>query len=295
MSAERLLYAIGDIRDNFIREAAPGNAAPRRRSWAWAAAIAACLCLVLLLARARPALPVGGGDAAPGDAPSAPGDAPLAGSEIPPSPDAADPGESGGSPGPGAGAPGLTVDGVTYVISGWFEHSLECPEGFSYAGEAAVTYQDDLLPYYTNPERPEWVYVYQECYNQQTREYYMSYVRYVEEVLRGLKLLRYQGTVYVFLNDTYYLPYLTEVAPEDQARYDAVPYDSVVRELPQGFEPVGKTVFDGHDLTPFSELGSNDLPGQQVLANPSEPDILLLRHYYSGLKGPEYWVFVRYH
>ena len=34
--------------------------------------------------------------------------------------------------------------------------------------------------------------------------------------------------------------------------------------------------------------------GRQVLANPEEADILLLRNYWSGLKGPEYWVFVRF-
>lgn len=288
MSAERLLYAMGDIRDSFIQEAAPGAAAPRRRRWPWAAAIAACLCLILLIAEIRPFSP-NGRDPAPGDAPPA-------GSEVLPPADAREPGDSGDAPGPGAGAPCLTVDGVTYVISSHLGMiSVECPEGFAYAGETAVSYQDDPLPYYTNPERPEWVYVYQECYDQRKQAFYMGYVRYVEEVLRGLTLLRYQGTVYVFLNDTYYLPYQTEVDPEDQARYDAVPYESVLKELPAGFEPVGRTVFDGYDLVPVSELGSNGLPGQQVLANPAEPDILLLPHYWSGLKGPDYWVFVRYH
>ena len=117
---------------------------------------------------------------------------------------------------------------------------------------------------------------------------------YAEEVLRWVTLLRYQGKVYIFLNDTYYLPYQTEVAPSDQARYDAVPYDSVLREVPEGFQPVGKTVFDERDLVPTSELGCNRLPGQQVLADPEEPDILLLCNYPSGLEGPEYWVFVRF-
>lgn len=57
---------------------------------------------------------------------------------------------------------------------------------------------------------------------------------------------------------------------------------------------MGKTVADERDLVPTSELGSNRLPGQQVLASPEEPDILLLRNYSSGLEGPEYWVFVRF-
>lgn len=64
--------------------------------------------------------------------------------------------------------------------------------------------------------------------------------------------------------------------------------------VPEGFQPVGKTVFDEHDLVPTSELGCNRLPGQQVLADPEEPDILLLRNYSSGLEEPEYWAFVRF-
>lgn len=291
MSAEQLLYAIGDIRGDFIREAAPGTAVPRRRVRRWAVGLAACFALALLIARAWPS-PTYDRPAeseAPADSePSAEND-PSAGSEPPPSAGTGDPGNSEAD----SCLPSLTVDGVTYVVSG-HGISIECPEGFTYAGLAAVSVHDALLPYYTNPERPEWVYVYQECYDQRKQEFYMGYVRYVEEVLRGLTLLRYQGEVYVYLNDTYYLPYYTEVAPEDQARYDAVPYNCVLKELPAGFEPVGKTVLDEYDLVPVSELGSNNLPGRQVLANPAEPDILLLRNYWSGLKGPDYWVFVRY-
>ena len=253
MSAEQLLYAIGDIRGDFIREAAPGTAVPRRRVRRWAVGLAACFALALLIARAWPS-PTYDRPAeseAPADSePSAEND-PSAGSEPPPSTGAGDPGNSEAD----SCLPSLTVDGVTYVVSG-HGISIECPEGFTCAGLAAVSVHDALLPYYTNPERPEWVYVY--------------------------------------LNDTYYLPYYTEVPPEDQARYDAVPYAGVLKELPAGFEPVGKTVLDEYDLVPVSELGSNNLPGRQVLANPAEPDILLLRNYWSGLKGPDYWVFVRY-
>lgn len=190
--------------------------------------------------------------------------------------------------------PSVEVKGTTYVITSVFEGVSECPEGFAYAGEIAVSGSDTLKPYYINPDRPEWVYIYQECRDRQTQEPYMGYVRYVEEILLWATLLRYQEEVYIFLNDTYYLPDQTEVAPFDQARYDAVPYDSVLLELPEGFRPVGKTVSDGRDLVPTSELGCNRLPGQQVLADPEEPDILLLRNYSSGPEGPEYWVFVRF-
>ncbi len=272
MPAERLLYAIGDIRDSFIREAAPAGA-PRRRRWPWAAGLAACLCLALLIARAWPSSPAGDGDAGSGDA-------------LP-----ADSGPSG----PGCDIrSSLTVDGVTYTASGSFTPSPECPEGFTYAGEAAVTHHDGPLPYYTSPERPEWVYVYQECYNQQKQEFYMGYARYVDERLSALgHLLRYQGAAYMDLDVAQNLSRQAGADPEDQVRYGSVPYGHILQAPPEGFEPVGKTVFDGYDLVPTSELGSNRLPGQQVLANPAEPDILLLRWYQNGLSGPEYWVFVR--
>ena len=68
MSAERLLYAMGDIRGEFIQEAAPAGV-PRRRRWPWAAALAACLCLVLLMARTRPASPAESGVDASGGGP----------------------------------------------------------------------------------------------------------------------------------------------------------------------------------------------------------------------------------
>lgn len=273
MSAEQLLYALTGIRGDFIREALPAGA-PRRRRRPWAA-IAACLCLVLLMARAHPAAPADRELPAPEGGPAA---------------------DSGESPDAGCDfAPRLTVDGVTYVASGHFTPSPERPEGFACAGEAAVTHHDGPLPYYTSPERPEWVYVYQECYNQQTQEFYMGYARYVEEGLWNLgHLLRYQGELYISLMNLYSLSLRDGADPEEQTRYDALPYGRILQDLPEGFAPVGRTVFDGYDLVPASELGSNFLPGQQVLANPAEPDILLLRWYQNGLSGPEYWVFVRY-
>lgn len=276
MDAERLLYALTGIRDSFIREAAPGAAVPRRRKWPWAAALAACLCLALLIARAWPAAPAESGTAGPGD--ESPAD-----TEPPPE-------------GCCDMVPSLTVDGVTYYASGRVTRAPECPEGFTYAGETTVTYRDDPVPYYTNPERPEWVYVYQECWDLLRQEPYMAYARYVKEGLHELDLLRYQGELYVSLSDIHSLSlsHRTGAYPEDLARYDSLPYTRILQDPPDGFEPVGKTVYDGDDLVPTSELGSNRLPGQQVLANPAEPDILLRRYYQSGLSGPEYWVFVRY-
>lgn len=269
MRAEQLLYAITDIREDFIREALPAGV-PRRRRWPWAAAVAACLCLVLLMLRTHPAAPTDRGSSAPEGGPAADsGEALNEGCDL---------------------APRLTVEGVTYIASNRFTPSPECPEGFTRAGETAVTYHDDPLPYYTSPERPEWVYVYQECYHWQTQESYMGYARYVKEGLRNSgHLLRYQGALYMDLD----VARSRTADPEEQARYRALPYGHILHDLPEGFAPVGRTVFDGYDLVPTSELGSNFLPGLQVLANPEEPDVLLLRYYQSGLEGPQYWTFVR--
>ena len=49
MTREQLLRAVGDIRDDFIREAAPPAAAYRkRREFPWAGAVAACLALMIV-------------------------------------------------------------------------------------------------------------------------------------------------------------------------------------------------------------------------------------------------------
>ena len=49
MKREQLLRAVGDIRDDFIREAAPPAAAYRkRREFPWAGAVAACLALMIV-------------------------------------------------------------------------------------------------------------------------------------------------------------------------------------------------------------------------------------------------------
>ena len=49
MTREELLSAAGNIRDDFIREAAPPAAASRkRREFPWAGAVAACLALMIV-------------------------------------------------------------------------------------------------------------------------------------------------------------------------------------------------------------------------------------------------------
>lgn len=80
-----------------------------------------------------------------------------------------------------ARVPAVEIEGAVYVITSVFEGSESCPEGFAYAGEAAVAGSDALRPCYTSPEHPAQVYIYQECRDRQTRESYTGYVRYDRE------------------------------------------------------------------------------------------------------------------
>ena len=73
MTREQLLHAVGDIRDTFIREAAPPPASYRkRREFPWAGAVAACLALVIVGSTFfLSQLGMGSGDTSANDAASA--------------------------------------------------------------------------------------------------------------------------------------------------------------------------------------------------------------------------------
>ena len=162
MTREQLLDAVGDIRDAFIREAAPPPASYRKqREFPWTGAVAACLALM-----------IGGASAA--------------------TEDTAEVGESGGTVNgaadgtddsePETAAITVTVDGTVYVQAGGVgRHPEACPEGFSYAGEAELPDTGELCPYYADPERPGQIYVYQSCWDEGTGTTYMAYVRYEAE------------------------------------------------------------------------------------------------------------------
>lgn len=254
MNAHQLLDALGGVREDFIREAAPVPPAAKRRR-VWPALAAACLAAVLAVGGLWPRPSSGTGETRDG-------------------------------------APSVTVDGTLYIISPHLRAVRELPEGFVYTGE--VEFDGEPHAYYTSPDRPEWVYLFHNCYDSVTQTTFDGYIRYVEESLRGLCLLRYQGKVYVFLNDTRYFPFSREVDPADQARYDRVEaaYGAALQDLPEGFVPVGNAVFDGYDLVPTSELGSNTVPCQEILADPEDPEVLLARRYRNN--QPEYWVYVQY-
>ena len=161
MTREQLLDAVGDIRDAFIREAAPPPASYRKqREFPWTGAVAACLAL-MIVGSTFFLSQMNMGDGAAGSGGAA---------------DGTDDSE------PETAAITVTVDGTVYVQAGGVgRHPEACPEGFSYAGEAELPDTGELCPYYADPERPGQIYVYQSCWDEGTGTTYMAYVRYEAE------------------------------------------------------------------------------------------------------------------
>ena len=181
MTREQLLDAVGDIRDAFIREAAPPPASYRKqREFPWTGAVAACLALMIVGSTFfLSQMNMGDGATGSGGASAV-------------TEDTAEVGESGGTVNgaadgtddsePETAAITVTVDGTVYVQAGGVgRHPEACPEGFSYAGEAELPDTGELCPYYADPERPGQIYVYQSCWDEGTRTTYMAYVRYEAE------------------------------------------------------------------------------------------------------------------
>ena len=177
MTREQLLRAVGDIRDDFIREAAPPSAAYRkRREFPWAGAVAACLALVLvgstfLLSQ----MGMGGSD----------GSTATAGDQVQNETaeessggmdDAAD-GADGSMP--EEAAPTVTVDGTVYVLADsggpWPE---DCPAGLAQIGEATLPDTGEVCPCFAPPEDTGEIWVYQTCRDAETGAEYRGYVRY---------------------------------------------------------------------------------------------------------------------
>lgn len=184
MTREQLLHAVGDIRDDFIREAAPPAATYRkRREFPWAGAVAACLALVLVgstffLSR----MGMGSGAASTNDAATSTegtvenGTAGESGGGMAGAADGAD------EAAPENAAPRVTVDGTVYVLADsggpWPE---TCPAGLIRAGTVELPDTGESCPYFAPPEDTGEIWVYQTCRDEETGTAYMGYVRYTAE------------------------------------------------------------------------------------------------------------------
>lgn len=278
MNAEQLLYAIGSVREDFVREADPARPIKRknyRPLFTTLGTLAACFALIWLIR-----LPDwGSGNASTETAKSEE----LATESATTETTAGSDGASGGSDTMG-GVPSITVDGVTYLTSPHLTISKTCPDGFSYTGDVMI--DGTVCAYFTDPDIPEWIYVYQECYNSVAQEPYWAYVRWVDKAIRGIDFIRYNDQVYCALIDTYYF---TEgsVSAEAQERYDRVDAQyswRIEAESVEGFTEAGDTVYEEHDRIPQENFGSNIITNE-IWANPDDPEVLLVRDYW--MTSPE--------
>ena len=168
-----------ELADPAYVEAADRKLLRKRRGWiAWAAA-AACLCLLIA------AIPVFS------QKPSTPQEGTT---------------DYGGPP-------RVAVNGRTYVISPYLANAEELPDGFTYAGTTDVDNGFEDCAYYTNPDIPEWIYVYQEVRTDGTVDEtgtlvstppHNAYTRYVDERLRGKKLVCFDGNYYISMWSAWY-------------------------------------------------------------------------------------------
>ncbi len=186
---------------------------------------------------------------------------------------------------PGDHAPAFTsLDGNKFFVSSYADAiSDELPEGFEYSGKADIGGYENV-PFYTNPDIPEWAYVYQTVYSNGEldsfgtlipTEPHEAYLRYVDIRIRGAQLINIDGEHFISMWSV--RPYGEE--PDVTAEYyDYIEATYGIRiegEPPEGFAFLGKTEFSGHDTVPKENLHSN-YGVFDVYANPAVPEVILV-------------------
>ncbi len=275
MSGSELLQKMELIDPVFVEAADEEPAAKSRPFLRWAAA---CLCLLLALVPLLSLL---------ARAPSTPGEGDAAGD----------------------GPPHIVLDGRTYLISAHLAVSDTLPEGFSPAGTIDVTGGFKDCPYYVNPEKPEWVYIYHEVRTNGAVDEngalisvppHEAYVRYVDERLRDKALVCFEGNWYVTMWNA--------LSPEElgvtQAQYEEIEAEygrRIEGEPPKGFVLAGTAAFSGTDTVPTGPLASNTEEAE-VYFSPDEPAVLLVQtHWFTAIAEEQgetrhdgYNVYIRY-
>ena len=251
MRKEDFAEVLGEINENYVKEAEIIKKV-KKPIWLKWGAVAACLCLVvgiaILMIFHQPA-----------EIPNDSGDGPSS----------------------------LTVNGVNYLVSSYLSVSDELPEGFIYTGETSVGGYE-RCPYYTNPDMPEWVYVYHEVLTDGTvdetgtlnrTDPHNAYVRYVDVRLRGKGLVCYNGEYYISMWNAEYYGDSPDVTREYYDEMDALYGKHIVGAAPNGFEFVGTAVFTGTDTIPTGYLASNK-KDIAVYYNPDAPAVILVETYW---------------
>lgn len=203
----------------------------------------------------------------------------------------------------------LVVNGIQYLISSHVSVSDELPGGFTYAGKADVGGFGDC-PYYTNPNVPEWVYVYQEVGIDGTfdetgsltrTDPYGAYVRYVDIRLRGKDIVCYNGDYYISMWSAQSYGSFPDVSYEYYNKIENTYGIRVEGDVPAGFISAGIAEFSGNDTLPRGELVSN-VGAHEVYVNPDVSDVLLVPaywHTHTKEEGKEtkhkgYNIYIRY-
>lgn len=305
MNHETILDSLGRLPEDVIESV---DAVRKRKkinpAWLKWGALAACLCVVLLtlplLRQTAPTPSVNGDKFSPSPGSSVPNEDPAdGGGPADPAPDA--PADTPDSAEPGEPRPYLTVDGRDYYTASYSFVSETLPEGFAYAGRF-----ENGDRYYTNPDMPEWIYVFRLYYNRNRRdpetnkldsgdEY--GYIKYVDVRLSGRDLLCYKGEYYISLASARYRYYegyqdITEEYYNAMARAFG---GTRVEENPRySFELIGQTTFAGFETIPEGDLACNF--GVRNVYESGVTDLLLVSNaWVDGKKVCRgYDVYVRY-
>ena len=191
------------------------------------------------------------------------------------------------------GPPRVAVNGRTYVISPYLASSEELPDGFTYAGTTDVDNGFEDCAYYTNPDIPEWIYVYQEVRTDGTVDEtgtlvstppHNAYTRYVDERLRGKKLVCFDGNYYISMWSAWYSGEDPDVI---EAYYEKI-YEQygiqIEGAVPDGFTLAGTAAFSGDDTVPKGTLASNE--GEvEVYYDASNPEVILVEARWFTVQG----------
>ena len=251
MNRKDLYNGFNEVDDDILERSETASRSKKKPVWLKWGAIAACLCLVVSIA------------------------IPVLYQQSPDTPhDTMDP-----SDGPSS----LVVNGVSYLISSHLAVSNDLPDGFVHAGEASVGGFENC-PYYTNPDMPEWVYVYHEVSTDgkvdatgtlNRTEPHNAYVRYVDERLRGKDLVCYNGEYYISMWSAQDYGRFPDVSHEYYDKMESTYGIRIEGNAPDGFVSVGIAEFSGNDTIPRGTLVSNE-GAYEVFADPSNPDVILV-------------------
>lgn len=250
MTNEKLYEVIGNISDKKIKEAKQIKKTKQPIWFKWGA-LAACLCLMVALA-----IPIVFHQTA----------------EMP-----SDTMDSSNGPA------SLVVNGTNYMISSYLAVTDELPNGFIQDGEADVSGFENC-PYFTNPDVPEWVYVYQEVMTNGTvdasgtlnrTEPHNAYVRYVDVRLRGKELVCYNNEYYISMWSAADYGDFPDVGSEYYNIMESTYGIRIEGDVPEEFIFAGTAKFSGYDTIPRGALVSNE-GAYEVYINPSDSNVLLV-------------------